>query len=31
VLKAWLRGLSHYGEMGTGKNDVYLPIVVRTG
>ncbi len=29
VLTAWLRGLSRYGDMGVGKYDTYLPIIIR--
>ncbi len=30
VLTAWLRGLSRYGDMGTEKNDIYLPVVLKS-
>jgi hypothetical protein len=29
VLTAWLRGLSRYGDMGVGKYDTYLPVIIR--
>ncbi len=31
ALTAWLRGLSRYGDMGTEKNDIYLPVIIRSG